>query len=95
LSLSDQHYLLDMSDSTLSSLGRILGVTALLALAACDPATTQTNAAPAPGLDIAGWRMASGKTPTQAEFTALAATCEAKGGAIDPCFADLGLKRAP
>jgi hypothetical protein len=44
---------------------------------------------------MAGWRMASGKYPTQAEFAALAATCEAKGGALDSCFADLGLKRAP
>jgi hypothetical protein len=92
LSLSDQHYPLAMSDSTL----KYLAVAALLALAACDPAATQTSAidtAPAP--DIAGWRMASGKSPTQAEFAALAATCEAKGGAIESCFADLGLKRAP
>jgi hypothetical protein len=80
-----------MSDSTL----RFLAITALLALAACDPAVTQTNAASAPGPDIAGWRMASGKAPSQAEFAALAATCEMKGGAIDSCFADLGLKRMP
>jgi hypothetical protein len=84
-----------MSDSILRALGRILGVAALLALTACDPAVTQTNAAPALGPDIAGWRMASGKAPTQAEFAALAATCKAKGGAIDSCLADLGLKRMP
>ena len=84
-----------MSDSILKALGRILGVAGLLALAACSPAVTQTTAAPAPGPDIAGWRMASGKTPTQAEFAALAATCEAKGGALDSCFADLGLKHVP
>jgi hypothetical protein len=92
LPLSDQHYPPAMSDSTL----RFLAVVALLALAACDPAATQTSAietAPVP--DIAGWRMASGKSPTKAEFAALAATCLAKGGAIDSCFADLGLKRAP
>jgi hypothetical protein len=92
LSLSDQHYPLAMSDSTL----KYLAIAALLALAACDPAATQTGAvetASAP--DIAGWRMASGKAPTKAEFAALAATCQAKGGAIDSCFADLGLKRAP
>jgi hypothetical protein len=92
LSLSDQHYPLAMSESTL----RLLGVAALLALAACNPAATQTSTVEAsPSPDIAGWRMASGKTPTQAEFAALAATCEAKGGALDSCFADLGLKRAP
>jgi hypothetical protein len=90
LSLSDQHYPPAMSDSTL----RFLAVAALLVLAACDPAATQTGTA-APPPDIAGWRMASGKAPTQAEFAALAATCETKGGALDSCFADLGLKRAP
>jgi hypothetical protein len=92
LSLSDQHYPSAMSDSTL----RFLAVAALLGLAACDPATTQTSTAETSPLpDMAGWRMASGKYPTQAEFAALAATCEAKGGALDSCFADLGLKRAP
>jgi hypothetical protein len=86
------HYPPAMSDSTL----RFLAVAALFALAACNPATTQTSTVEAPpSPDIAGWRMASGKAPTQAEFAALAATCQAKGGAIDPCFADLGLKRAP
>jgi hypothetical protein len=89
--IQPQHYPPAMSDSTL----RFLAVAALLALAACNPVTTQTNTVEAPPPDITGWRMASGKTPTQAEFAALAATCEAKGGAIDPCFADLGLKRAP
>ena len=77
-----------MSDSTL----RLLAVTALLALADCAP-VTQNDATAAASPDMAGWRMASGKIPTQAEFAALTATCEAKGGAIDPCFADLGLKR--
>jgi len=85
-----------MSDSTLKFRGRFLPVAALLALAACDPTATQTStAAPGPAPEIAGWRMASGKTPTQAEFAALAATCEAKGGALDSCFADLGLKHVP
>jgi len=91
LSLSDQHYPPAMSDSTL----KWLAVAALLALAACDPATQTGTAEAAPSPDIAGWRMASGKAPSQAEFAALAATCAAKGGALDPCFADLGLKRAP
>ena len=80
-----------MTDSTL----KFLAVAALLALAACNPATQPTTADASPPPDIAGWRMASGKAPTRAEFAALAATCEAKGGALDSCFADLGLKRAP
>jgi len=80
-----------MSDRTL----RFLAVAALLALAACDPTTQTSTAETSPPPDMTGWRMASGKYPTQAEFAALAATCEAKGGALDSCFADLGLKRAP
>jgi hypothetical protein len=44
--------------------------------------------------DMSGWRLASGKPPTQAEFAALTATCEAKGGITDACFAELGLKKA-
>jgi hypothetical protein len=81
-----------MSDSIL----KCLALAALFALAACNPGTMQPTTAEAPPApDIAGWRMASGKAPTQAEFAALAATCDVKGGAIDVCFADLGLKRAP
>lgn len=67
---------------------------ALLALAACSssPQTATTEAAaPDPG----GWRLASGKLPTPAEFTALAASCQDRGGALDPCLADLGLKKTP
>jgi hypothetical protein len=43
--------------------------------------------------DSAGWLLTSGKEPTKAEFAALAATCESKGGAVDACLTDLGLKR--
>ena len=76
-----------MLDRTLLRLGFI----ALLALAACNGAET---AAVAPGpVDTAGWKLSSGKVPTKAEFVALTATCEAKGGALDPCLATLGLKR--
>ena len=69
---------------------------ALLALAACNSSdaasTTDTNSP-----DPAGWRMASGKEPTKAEFAALAATCEepAKGQSVESCLADLGLKKVP
>ena len=79
-----------MSGSTL----KCLALAALLVLAACTeiPHIGSTAAAPPDG---SGWRMASGKAPTKAEFAAFAATCEARGGAYETCFADLGLKRAP
>jgi hypothetical protein len=76
-----------MSASTLPRLAVLL----LLALAACS--TTETAATPA-SPDPAGWLLFSGKEPTKAEFAALAATCEVKGGAVDSCLTDLGLKRA-
>ena len=54
--------------------------------------------------DMQGWRFASGKTPSRAEYAALVAACQdgavrraaAPGvsGALDACLADLGLKRA-
>jgi hypothetical protein len=72
-----------------------LAFPALLALAACQSADTEGSVVAAARPDMAEWRLASGKVPTKAEFAALSATCEAKGGAVDPCFADLGLKRAP
>ncbi|HXP03170.1 MAG TPA: hypothetical protein VN808_03550 [Stellaceae bacterium] len=68
-----------------------LAVLTLLALAACS--TTDTAATDTASPDPGGWLMSSGKEPTGAEFTALSATCEAKGGAVDPCLTDLGLKR--
>jgi hypothetical protein len=77
---------------------RTLFAFALLAsgLVACSSTTTETaSIAEAPPPDTSGWRLATGKVPTKAEFTALSATCEAKGGAVDSCLADLGLKRAP
>jgi hypothetical protein len=71
-----------------------LTVIGLLALAACTVPETTTASAEIPP-DSSGWLLASGKAPTKAEFTALAATCQDKGGAMDPCLANLGLKRAP
>jgi hypothetical protein len=65
----------------------------LLALGACTTSETAVTATPAP--DPGDWLMSSGKQPTKAEFAALAATCEEKGGAVEPCFTNLGLKRAP
>jgi hypothetical protein len=79
-----------MSRSTLTR----LAFGALVALAGCTQAETPTITASAPA-DMTGWRLSSGKTPTKAEFAALVATCQEKGGAVDPCFAELGLKKAP
>jgi len=64
---------------------------AFLALAACT--SSDTGIADTRPPDSSGWRLASGKTPSQAEFAALAATCQEKGGAVDPCLTDLGLKK--
>jgi len=70
---------------------RIILFIAALALAACaDMAGGQSAATP----DPSGWQLASGKPPSQAEFAALAATCQDKGAAIDACLLNLGLKRA-
>jgi hypothetical protein len=65
----------------------------LLALAGCQHPDTASSTTLAPA-DMSGWRLSSGKMPTQAEFAALAATCQTQGGDTDACFADLGLKRA-
>ncbi|HTW52316.1 MAG TPA: hypothetical protein VME45_10515 [Stellaceae bacterium] len=71
----------------------LLAFPALLVLAACQQPETASSAALAPA-DMSGWRLSSGKMPTQAEYVALTATCEAKGGITDACFAELGLKKA-
>ena len=50
---------------------------------------------------MSGWRLASGKAPSRAEYAAMVAACQ--DGAVqqeaakplDACLADLGLKRAP
>jgi hypothetical protein len=80
-----------MSRSTLKRLVFI----ALLGLAACSPSADTSIAAEAAPLDPTGWLLASGKVPTNAELAALAATCQDRGGAIDSCLANLGVKRAP
>jgi hypothetical protein len=70
-----------------------LALLLLLGLAACssNEAATSENGAPVP---MRGWRTEHGKVPTQAEFTALAATCEARGGSLDSCLTDMGLRRS-
>ena len=77
---------------TVSTLPRFAALL-LLALGACTTMETAVTATPAP--DPGGWLMSSGKQPTKAEFAALAATCEDKGGAVESCFTNLGLKHAP
>jgi len=49
--------------------------------------------------EMRGWRLASGKAPSRAEYAAIVAACQ--GGAVqhaaatlDSCLIDLGLKRA-
>jgi len=68
----------------------------LLMLAACAEPDGQSAG---PG-DVQGWRFASGKTPTRAEYAAVVAACQdgaMKHGQapLEACLADLGLKRIP
>ena len=49
---------------------------------------------------VQGWRFASGKIPTRAEYIAVIAACKEgpvkrKGAPLEDCLADLGLRRAP
>jgi hypothetical protein len=69
----------------------------LLSLAAC---VARDAVAPSSATSEArGWREASGKPPSQAEFAAVVAACQDRaesadrGGPIDDCLADLGLRR--
>jgi hypothetical protein len=79
-----------MTRSTLKRLAFI----ALLGLAACSASSDTSDASADTGLpDPSGWRLASGRVPTNAEFGALVATCQDRGGAFDPCLTTLGLKR--
>jgi hypothetical protein len=75
---------------------RWLALFLLLGLAAC--AEPSQEAGPP---DMQGWRFASGKAPTRAEYAAIVAACEdgavkrSQGTSLDSCLAGLGLKRAP
>jgi len=74
-----------------------IAVCLLLGLAACMPPANGEKMAGAP--EIGGWRLASGKAPSKAEFAAVIATCEDRslapqGSPIELCLADLGLRRA-
>ncbi|HEY1794495.1 MAG TPA: hypothetical protein VGG57_00105 [Stellaceae bacterium] len=69
-----------------------------LLLLAVVAACSNTQAAPGEArvaIPMQGWRTAGGAVPSQAEFSALAATCQARGGALDSCLGDMGLRRSP
>ena len=67
----------------------------VLALAACADLGETIGAG-----DMQGWRYASGKPPSRAEYAAIVAACQdgavqrAQGKPLDSCLADLGLRRA-
>ncbi len=68
----------------------------MLGLAACAAAD---SGGPEAAGDAQGWRFASGKMPSRAEYIAVVAACrdgpvKRKGSPLDVCLADLGLKRA-
>jgi len=50
--------------------------------------------------EMRGWRSASGKIPSRAEYAAIVAACQegavkrAAAATLDTCLGDLGLKRA-
>lgn len=68
----------------------------MLGLAACSLLESDEPAAPT---DVQGWRFASGKRPSRAEYAAVVAACQdgavprTRGQPLDACLADLGLRR--
>jgi hypothetical protein len=74
---------------------RRIALIVLLAVAACAEADANANQ-PA---EMQGWKTASGKSPTKAEFAAVVAACQdgavrgAQEKALDSCLGDLGLRR--
>jgi len=77
-----------------------VAVLIMLALAGCTLFDTGEEAAPGPE-EMSGWRQASGKPPSRAEYAAMVAACQdgavprAAAASLDACLANLGLKRAP
>ncbi|HVB17539.1 MAG TPA: hypothetical protein VNF04_13465 [Stellaceae bacterium] len=68
----------------------------LMSLAGCSLLGTRQQAGPD---SVQGWRLASGRMPSRAEYAAIVASCQdgavprAQGRPLDACLADLGLKR--
>jgi hypothetical protein len=74
-----------------------LALVLMLGLAAC--VASDSGLPDDPG-DAQGWRFASGKRPTRAEYVAVVAACKEgpvkrKAAPLESCLADLGMKRAP
>ncbi|HLY45788.1 MAG TPA: hypothetical protein VKQ73_09430 [Stellaceae bacterium] len=69
----------------------------LLALSGCGLFEAAPPAGPG---SIEGWRLASGRMPTRAEYAAIVAACQeravraAQDKPLDSCLGELGLKRA-
>jgi hypothetical protein len=76
-------------------MGRII-IVMLLGLAACAASEPAEQAGP---VDVQGWRLASGKMPSRAEYAAVVAACQERAGGsaqakpLDACLAELGLTR--
>ena len=74
---------------------RLIALCILFAVTACAEADANANQ-PA---EMQGWKTASGKSPTKAEFAAVVAACETKAvpsaqeKPLDACLGALGLKR--
>ena len=76
-----------------------LAVLIMLGLAACAGSDTSQESDVGSG-EMQGWRMASGKAPSRAEYAAMVAACQEALGQraakpLDACLANLGLKPAP
>ena len=73
-----------------------LTVLLLLGLVGCSLLGAEQQAGPE---SVEGWRLASGKMPSRAEYAAIVAACQdgavprAQGRPLEACLADLGLKR--
>lgn len=73
---------------------RLIALCVLFAVAACAEADANQ-----PIETMQGWKTASGKSPTKAEFAAVVAACQeravptAQEKPLDSCLGDLGLKR--
>jgi hypothetical protein len=73
-----------------------LAIMLMLGLGACSLLESDEPAAPT---DMQGWRFATGKRPSRAEYTAVVAACQdgavprTRGQPLESCLADLGLRR--
>jgi hypothetical protein len=72
-----------------------LSLFAMLALSGCTPTDKPSDLG-----NVQGWRFASGKAPTRAEYAAVVAACQDRAvprlqdQPLAACLADLGLRRS-